>query len=108
MLGFHHLRRRVRAASGLEPFPAAGFRRYFDYLMYGVGFVMPVALVPQVVAVYVSHDTAGISIATWLLLTLFNVLWAIYGILHRDVPIAIANTLLTVFDIAIVLGVLLY
>jgi MtN3 and saliva related transmembrane protein len=107
-LGQRHLHARRRVARQLEPFPSHGFRKYFDYLMYGVGIIMPIALVPQVSAIYIRHDVAGISLATWLLLTFFNVLWAIYGLLHKDPPIFIANTLLALLDVAIVAGVLYY
>lgn len=108
-LGLRHLHARKRAARGLEAFPAASFgRRSFDYLMYMVGLVQPLALLPQVGAVYLHHEKAGISLATWELLTLFNLLWALYGFMHRDKPIMIANALLTALDIAIVLGVLYY
>lgn len=66
---------------------------------------MPVALLPQVESIYFKHQTAGVSVGTWVLLSFFNTLWAIYGIVHRDKPIAIANILLTLLDLAIVLGV---
>ena len=107
-LGQRHLHARRRVAKQLEPFPASGFRKYFDYFMYGVGIIMPIALIPQVSAIYIHHDVAGISLLTWLLLTFFNVLWSMYGLLHKDPPILIANTLLTILDIAIVAGVLYY
>ncbi|MBU6321674.1 MAG: hypothetical protein KGI78_00955 [Patescibacteria group bacterium] len=94
----HHLRRRTAG----RPLSA------FDYLMYGVGLVQPVALVPQVVAIYVDGRKLGVSIATWLALTLFNALWAVYGWRHRDWPILIANVLLAILDVAIVAGVLWY
>jgi len=96
----HHIhRRRRRAGPALSP---------FDYLMYGVGMVQPLALVPQVVAIYINHSKVGVSMATWLALTVFNILWAIYGYRHRAWPIMIANVMLAVLDVAIVLGVLYY
>lgn len=107
--GQHHLHARRRKSRGLEPFPSPNFfRRTFDYLMVGVSVVQPLALLPQVIAIYVHHSTAGVSLTTWMLLTVFNTLWAIYGILHRAPPIAIANIMLMALDLAIVLGVLYY
>ena len=107
-LGLRHIRARRQITKRLEPFPTRGPRKYYDYLMFGVGFVMPAALLPQVASVYVDHSTAGVSLVTWSLLTFFNVLWTIYGILHKDVPIIFANVFLFLFDFAIVVGVLLY
>ena len=99
-LGMHHLHRRRRASGpALSP---------FDYLMYGVGLLQPLALVPQVIAIYIDGTKQGVSIATWVALTVFNLLWALYGYVHREKPILIANILLTILDLAIVFGVLFY
>lgn len=108
-LGLWHLHIRRRTTKQLEPYPATNrARRNFDYIMYGVGLIQPLALLPQITAIYIHHEKAGVSIETWALLTVFNTLWAVYGIVHKDKPIAIANILLTVLDLTIVLGVLYY
>jgi uncharacterized protein with PQ loop repeat len=73
-----------------------------------VGLVQPFALVPQVAAVYVKHQTAGLSPLTWSLLAACNILWALYGVAHKDKLIATTNTLLALFDLTIVIGVLLH
>ena len=64
------------------------------------------SVLPQVAAVYLDHQTAGLSPLTWGLLTLCNALWALYGVAHRDKIIIIANTLITFFDLAILIGIL--
>lgn len=43
----------------------------------------------------------------WVLLSVFNILWVMYGIVHKDKPIIITHTLFTALDISIVAGVLL-
>lgn len=80
--------------------------QFFDYLMYAVSVIQPLALVPQIVSVWVDGVTAGISISTWLLLGFFNALWAVYGVIHRDRIIFIANFLMMAGDLAVVIGVL--
>jgi MtN3 and saliva related transmembrane protein len=109
MLGFHHLRSRALIANGLEPFPAKGaWKRYLDYLMYGIGVFAPLALLPQIGSIYFDHETKGVSLETWVLLSIFSVLWTIYGIVHRDKPIIITHSLFTILDASIVIGILLY
>jgi len=109
MLGFHHMRARARLAKGLEPFPAKGaWKRILDYVMYGVGIAAPIALVPQILQIYTTKSSAGVSLLTWLLITLFNMLWAIYGAVHRDKQIFLASVFITIFDLIIVVGVLMY
>jgi uncharacterized protein with PQ loop repeat len=109
MLGFHHIRARARSAQGLEPFPATGFwKRALDYLMYAVGILAPLALVPQIIQIYTTKSSAGISLFTWLLLALVNALWAFYGAVHKDAQLIFANAFITLFDLVIVVGILMY
>ena len=102
-LGSRHLSLRRRN----KMFPAKGaFKKCLDYLMYCIGIAQPFALVPQIIAIYAHHQTAGISISTWLLLGACNALWALYGLVHKDRIILLANLLMTGGDVAIVVGVL--
>ncbi|MFA5942604.1 MAG: SemiSWEET family transporter [Candidatus Paceibacterota bacterium] len=109
MIGFHHMRARAHATQGLEPFPAVNAgKRFLDYCMYGVGILAPLALVPQILQIYSSRSAAGISFLTWSLLAGINVLWATYGAVHKDRHIFFANILMMFFNLAVVIGVVLY
>ena len=109
MHGFHHLRKRVRAAQGLEPFPSrsAGVRA-LDYVMYAVGFLAPLALLPQILQIYTTKNSIGVSLLTWVLLTIANILWTTYAVMHKDRHIFFASGLMIVFQITIVVGLLIY
>jgi len=103
------MRARVRRTKGLEIFPSTkAWKRFFDYLMYCVGIVAPIALVPQILQVYTTKNSAGISITSWILLALINTLWAVYGAVHKDSQLVFANALIAIFDLIIVIGILLY
>ena len=105
MIGFHHVRARMRH----EPFPATtSWKRFLDYLMYGVGIVAPIALVPQIIQIYTTKSSVGVSLFTWCLLALINSLWALYGTVHNDRQIFFANALMVLFDLVIVVGILMY
>lgn len=109
MLGFHHLRSRALASGGLEPFPARStLTRFLDRLMYLVGVLAPFALLPQVVRLYETRSSDGISLATWILLACSNVLWFLYGIVHKDKPIFISHFLFILMDAAIIAAALKY
>ncbi len=109
MHGFHHLRRRARVSKGLEPFPArVPWKRALDYVMYGVGVFAPLALLPQIERVYKDQSAGGLSLTTWVLLCIFNSMWALYGLVHRDMQIFLANILMLLFNGAILIGILLY
>jgi uncharacterized protein with PQ loop repeat len=109
MSGFHHLRRRARVSKGLEPFPArVAWKRALDYVMYGVGVLAPLALLPQIERVYTEQSAGGLSLTTWTLLCVFNGMWALYGLVHRDMQIVVASILMGLFNGVILLGILLY
>jgi uncharacterized protein with PQ loop repeat len=92
-----------------EPFPAtAAWKRFLDYLMYAVGIIAPIALIPQIVQVYTTRSAAGVSFSTWFLLAFFNTLWTVYAAVHKDKQLFFANALMVVFDLIIVIGILLY
>ena len=109
ILGSDHLQLRKRFYKNLEPYPhPEKFKRNFDRTMFVIGSFAPLALLPQVVQVFVQHNVAGLSILTWCLLGMMNTLWAIYGFLHRERPILIANTGMAILDASIVIGILLF
>lgn len=100
-LGLHHARTRSRGARRTPS-------RRFDTFMLVVGFIQPLALVPQIEKIYVSHSTAGVSFSTWGLFTAFNALWGAYGFSHRDAALTIAYVLITILDGVIAVGALIY
>jgi MtN3 and saliva related transmembrane protein len=107
--GLHHLRVRQRWGEGREPFPARSrLLRSLDRLMFIVAIFSPAAFLPQVIHIFKDKDVAGLSIATWVILTVINSLWAIYGFVHRDKPVFIANVLIALLDVCIVIGILWY
>lgn len=108
-IGFHHLRKRILISHGLEPFPSSiAWKRKLDYLMYIVCFVAPAALIPQIFHIYTTKSGEGLALSTWLMLSIVNILWATYGAAHKDRHIIFANTLMAIFNGAIVVGILMY
>jgi uncharacterized protein with PQ loop repeat len=108
-LGMKNLQMRKRLHSRIDPYPhPQKFTRYYDYLMYMVGTIAPLALVPQIYQLYVYRNASGLSILTWSLLGTTNLLWATYGVIHRERPIIFANAGMATLDCVIVLGILLF
>lgn len=107
--GMHHVAARKRVYTRLTPFPhPMGFRRYFDYFMYAVGSLAPLALVPQVIELYGSKNASGLALSTWGILSLINLLWVVYAVLHKERPILVANLGMFLLNFSVVLGILRY
>lgn len=108
-IGSEHLHARKRLFKNLEPFPNPNrAKRMFDTLMLWVGPLAPIALFPQVLEIYMLRDAGSFSLVTWSFLATINTLWTIYGFIHREPPILIANAGLATLNIAIVVGILLF
>ncbi len=56
-----------------------------------------VSFVPQVIKVIKTKHTIDISLAMYSILTTGIFLWLVYGILVKDLPITIANSVTLVF-----------
>jgi len=107
--GLHHMRTRICVTEGLEPFPArTPLLRALDYFMYAVGFVAPLALLPQIFQIYSTKSSVGASLPTWSLLMLSSSLWFLYAVVHKDKHLLFANSLMIVFYAVIVTGLILY
>lgn len=107
--GFHHLHARKRLYRKLEPYPHPTlWKRYLDYLMYGVAIIAPAAMLPQVVQLYANQDASGLALPTWIMFTGINTLWFLYAFVHRETPLAIASFAYACLDLIIVTGILLY
>ena len=93
----------------LERYPHSSVvKRALDSLMYLVAVITPLVLLPQVFQLFVYKSAAGLSITTWFLLGCINVLWVFYGLVHKEVPILIANLLVGILNFVVVYGIILY
>lgn len=66
------------------------------------------SFVPQVIATYKSKDVSGISLPTYLIITVGLALWLIYGLLKGDLPLIVANSAMVVLTSAIAVMKIIY
>lgn len=76
--------------------------------MIAIGLIGPLSLLPQVLSVWSTRDTSGISLLSWSLLAGVAFVWVLYGIYRRSKALIISNALLAVFDVLVVVGVLMF
>jgi uncharacterized protein with PQ loop repeat len=69
------------------------------WIAAGTGMVM---FLPQAWAVFRASDVSGVSIGTWCVAVLASVLWASYGVLHRDAAVVAPPVLTGSLALAIV------
>ncbi len=68
----------------------------------------PLMTLPQAVQLYTTHDTSGLSLATWLGYAVIGLVFLAYGLKYHLVPIVMAQTIWFVLQMSVVVGILLY
>ena len=71
------------------------------------GFLTSVAVIPQVVRTYRTRHARDISIWQPVLLDIGMVLWLIYGIMLKDLPLILANAF-SIFCNTLLIGMKIY
>ncbi len=59
------------------------------------------SFVPQVWRTWKTRDVSGISLPTYLIITVGLALWLVYGVLRGDLPLIVANAVMVVLTGAI-------
>ncbi len=109
-LGVRHLAERRKKKTRRKGYGAhiATIKEGIDLLIYPVAIGAPLALVPQVLQLYKTQDVSSFALSTWLILALLNLVWLLYGAIHREPPIIVTNLLLATLNFAVVFGILLF
>ena len=81
--------------------------RLIDRSAYLMGAVTIAINVPQLITVWTSPSTAGVSIVSWIGFSLGSLFWIIYGLLHHEKPIIVINGGLIIIQVLIVAGLVL-
>ncbi|MEI6069606.1 MAG: SemiSWEET transporter [Methylococcaceae bacterium] len=59
------------------------------------------SFMPQVWRTWRTRDVSGISLATYVVLTIGLTIWLIYGLFKGDLPLVVANSVMVTLTIAI-------
>ncbi len=98
-IGFHHYR---KARLGKKHVSQWG------KLIYVGAIIGPFAILPQVLKIWTEHDAQGVSAITWFGYLCGAFFWGIYGFVHKEKPIVVANLLSGTFVLLVLAGILLY
>ena len=83
--------------------------RVFEPLMVVTGIVQPLATLPAISKLYLTHGhhASGQSLVTWAIFALATLLWVIYGLLNRNPAIYAGNIIGLVMNLLMVNGILM-
>lgn len=105
----HHqnLRKRVHSKKQKYPHPNK-FIAWFDRVIILVGMLNAVATLPQVLQIWVGQNADGVSVISWSYYAFGSVMFLIYGIIHKELPIIINYAAAMLLYVLIVIGTLMY
>ena len=107
--GMRHLHMRKRSQTASAPYPhAERYKKFLDYLMYTAAVLAPLVILPQVAQIFSLKNAAGLSLITWTLMTAGNLMWALYGFVHKERLILFANLFTALLNSLVILGIVLY
>jgi len=79
-----------------------------DVIGYVAGFFTTICLIPQLFKIITTKSANDISISSFIVLILGQLLWVIYGILILDLRILIANIISVILGSLIIIFTLIY
>ena len=112
----HHIQKRKRLyqkrknlKKKYEPYPHPNkLKASVDDLVYAVGVLGPLFGSVQVYKIWVYKDAAGVSVLLFGSGIIFNMVWFVYGILHKEKPIILMYSLWLIINTLITIGAILY
>lgn len=109
MAGLHHLHLKKHLYKKIENSPRReALKKMLDKAMVFIALIGPLATLPQVYQVFATQDVQGLSLVTWSVWTLLSGVWLIYGLAHKEMPIAISNSVYVVLQGVVVVAILVY
>lgn len=83
-------------------------KEFFDYVVYFFTIVTPLFELPQAYTIYANKSAQDVSLLTWGFFLLDNIVWIIYAIRRKVLPLLITTILYMLIEIGIVVGIILY
>ena len=83
-------------------------RLTIDIIGYIAGFLTTICLIPQLIKIIITKSTNDISLSTFIVLLLGQILWITYALLILDLRILIANIISLTITFSIIFFTLIY
>ncbi len=81
---------------------------FIQLIGYLAGFIIAISLTPQVIQAWKTKSTKDISLPWTIILLLGLLLYFIYGVGIKEMPIIVMNTIETILIISLIVAKLIY
>lgn len=104
-----HKRMRNKGTADLKSYPSGNkWISFLDKFLVMVAIVAPLMTLPQIVKIFTERNASSISLFTWLMYTIFDLPWIVYGIVHKEKPIIITYTLWALVNSMVIVGYIIF
>ncbi len=90
------------------PPPQTKYLIALDKITFVAGIVGPFTVIPQVYEIFSTHQAAGVSTISWVLMSIVTLPWIFYGVAHKDKTIIVSFILWEIVNLMVVAGALIY
>ncbi len=83
-------------------------KKLIDKLIYVAAVIYPLAGLPQIIQVFASKSAEDLSLLSYLLFFVLEMVFLAYGLLYKLRPIILSAVLWVVYYIAALVGIIMY
>ncbi len=98
----------VRSHAGHKHIHKKPAKGPFDYLVYFFMVATPLFEIPQAYTIYTTRSAESVSLATWAFFFIASLVWAVYAVREKLMPVLVTSVLYFVIEGSVVVGILLY
>jgi uncharacterized protein with PQ loop repeat len=108
-IGLHHLHLRKRIHKNLEKYPhPVKWKRIFEQSLLSVAIFAPLTALPQIIKIFYYKSSLGVSSLTFFMMAVFNLLWIIYGIIHKEKAFIFTFVMWFIVNFLVIIGTIIY
>jgi uncharacterized protein with PQ loop repeat len=107
-LGYHHWHKRhAKKPASPKGIHSQGVQHLLDKFIYFASITAVAANIPQLLEIWVKHNSSGVSFLSWAIFFVSSLFWIFYGYVHKSLPLIVLNSSVALVQLFIVVGILI-
>lgn len=83
-------------------------RKNIDKAMTIFAIIEPLSTLPQILDIYTHRSAKDVSFVSWLLYLFFAIIWLLYGLRIKNMPLIMSSLFWIATEALVVIGIVLY
>jgi uncharacterized protein with PQ loop repeat len=73
-------------------------KHIIDRLIFFVALTQPLAAIPQIIAIYTRQDAHSLSLLSWIIYLVFDIMWLWYGVTDKQRAVIVSAVMFATLD----------